>query len=147
MSAYASQIFSAIDDICQSVCSDYVKLRRVYDVSQNDARNISKAYGIIHGEAENTDGVTRFYTLDQKFEIVLVNRAVDRDNDADIQAVINTMYDKAESLFNQIFLSKLGLPAIVLIVDNPSMSKPQILENGAAILVLSFNVKYRKAIA
>lgn len=147
MSNIVEHIFDQITSVTQDALgADYVPLRRVFDVEQNDSRTMEKAFGVRHGEAISADGVNRVYTMDHSFEIILVNRAVGRDGDSAIQETFNGLYDKADEVLKKIFLSKLNLPNIVLIVDSPSIDTPELLSNGAAMLVVGFNVKYRQAI-
>lgn len=148
MSTIVQSIFDAVTSTAQTAVGvAYKPLRKVFDPSQNDFRSIEKGFGVRHGESTSADGVTRVYTIDQRFEVVLVRRFVDRDDDAAIQDSINELYDKADEILKAAFLTKLGLSAIILIVNEPAISTPEVLDNGAVSIIVSFNVKYRQAIA
>lgn len=141
------QIHDAIKSTTASVLgAGWVEMRRVFDPSQNDTRTAGMAYGVLHGSASGAAGVQRYYTMDHQFAVVLSRSVVERQDDTEHQAVINEMYDVADDLLVEVFLKKLGLPSIVIIVDNPSISEPQILENGTVIMRVGFNVKYRNAV-
>lgn len=141
------QIHTAIKTTCASVFgADYVELRRVFDPSQNDQRGAAKAYGVRHLSASSADGVMRYYTMDHGFEVQLSRSFTDRTDDAETQSVINEMYDLIDDLLVEVFLKKLSLPSIVMIVDNPAISEPELLENGTVLIRTSFNVKYRNAV-
>lgn len=147
MSTLVGDIFTAIKGLAQTTFgNDYLPLTKIMDPEQNDARIIAKGFAVKHGEASPTDGVTRHYTLNQKFSVLITNSAFNRDDENTVQAVFNNLYDLADDFLNAAFLTRLAL-ANVLIVDQPEMSEPVILKNGAALLVVSFNVKYRRAIA
>jgi hypothetical protein len=141
-------IHAAIIALAQSTFgAEYKLLKHVLDPAQNDARGIAKGFGVKQGAASSTEGVTRHYTMNQKFEILIMNSAVTRANDQDLLEIFNNLYDLADSFLNAAFITKLGLPSTVLIVDQPELSEPQLLPNDGALLIVGFNVKYRRAIA
>lgn len=148
MSAVVSSIFSAVvTTVTTALGATYKALPNIYKLEENDFRVIEKAYAVRHGASSFADGVTRHYTMDQRFEVVLVNRATTRNNDSDVQTAFNTLYDKADDILRASFSTKLGLSSVIINVDSPEISEPQILDNGAAVIIVAFNVKYRKAIA
>jgi hypothetical protein len=148
MSAIVENIFDAITSLAQTTFGvDYVRLRKVREPEENDFRNIQKAFGVRHGQANSTEGVTRVYTMNQRFEVLIVNAAVDRNDDAAVQDVFHVLYNLADEFLKSAFLTKLGLGSTVLLVDLPELSEPTVLANGAAILIVGFNVRYRQAIA
>lgn len=147
MSNIVEQVFDSVTSIFQANLTGYTPLRRVFNPELGDLRNISKGYGVIHGAASDTTGPIRFYNLDHSFKGVLVRSFVERLDDAAIQEVINELYDKIDTLLVQMFLTKLNLPAIVSIVNNPSIDEPEILDNQAVVIRFGFNVKYRNQIA
>lgn len=124
----------------------YTRLRKVFNPEQNDFRNVNQAFGVRHGSASTADGVTRVYTMDHTFEVLLAKRASSRDTDLTIQETMNELYNKADEVFRTIHLRKLNLPSIVLIVDSPNIGEPEVLDNECVLLTLGFNVKYRSAI-
>jgi hypothetical protein len=148
MSTIVANIHSAIVDLAQTTFGpEYSLLTKVFDPSQNDTRGVNKAFGVRHGEATSSEGVTRHYTMNQRFQLLIMNQAINRSNDQDVQTVFNTLYDLADSFLNAAFLTRLGLPNTVLIVDQPDMSEPELLANDGALLIVGFNVKYRRTIA
>jgi len=141
------QIYDSITAITQTVLGvEYKPLRRVFNPTLNDLRSSEKAFGVLHGAASSSDGVMRFYTLDHSFQVLLSRRFVDRQDDVAIQETINNLYDHADGLLVEMFLKKLNLTSIVMIVDRPSISEPEILDNQAVLLRVGFNVKYRNQI-
>lgn len=148
MSAVVTSIFNAVTStVTTALGAEYKQLRNIFAIEENDLRVINKAYAVRHGETSNAEGINRVYTMDQRFEVVIVNRAGTRDDDAATQAIFNNLYDKADDILRLAFSSKLGLSSVILNVDSPAISQPQLLENDAAVIILSFNVKYRKSIA
>lgn len=142
------QIYDSIVTVTDAALGTgtYTRLRKVFQPEENDFRNVNQAFGVRHQSAFSAAGVTRVYTMDHGFEVLLVKRASNRDSDLTVQETINELYDKADDVFRNIHLTKVGLPSIVLIVDTPQIGAPEILENGCVLLTLGFNVKYRSAI-
>jgi hypothetical protein len=148
MSTIVGDIHTAIMNLAQSTFGvNYTPLKHVFDPSLNDLRGVNKAFGVRHGEASSSEGITRNYTMNQKFQLLIVNQAINRSDDQEVQAVFNNLYDLADSFLNAAFLTRLGLTSTVLIVDQPEMSEPQLMPNDGALLIVGFNVKYRRAIA
>ena len=148
MSDIVSQIHTAIESIVTAqLGSGFEKMRRIYNPSENDLRNSRNSYSVKHGSANSSSGVTRVYTLDHEFSIQIMSTFVDRRDDSNIQSEINLLYSKIDDILVNMHLSKLSLPAIVLMVDGPSIDEPQILfENTAVLISFGINVKYRNAI-
>lgn len=145
MSTVVQDIFTNLkSQAATTLGANFQVLRRVFDPSQNDLRASYQGYAIRHGSAINAAGVTRFYTLDQTFELVLMNTTAVRNDDADIQTTINGLYDKADEYLKDIITTKIGLPTTVLNIESLGITTPEILENGSVIIIVSFVVKYRR---
>jgi uncharacterized protein (DUF111 family) len=148
MSAIVNSIFDAIkSEVSTAVGAGWVELRRVLEPEKNDFRTMERGYGVRHGSAFNAAGVTRVYTLDHGFAVILTRRVVSRNDDEEMQEAINDLYDKADEVLKRVFLTKLGLPSLVLNVDTPEIDAPIVLESGGVYIEVRFNVKYRQAIA
>lgn len=139
-------VHAAILALCGSTLSGAVQLRRVFQPEENDFRHPNMAYGVRHLSASPASTVTRVYTLDHSFEVLLGKRFVDRDSDSDKQAVINALYEQAHALFVAMVNTKLGLASSVLNVEQLSFTEPEILANEIALLRAQFVVKYRQAL-
>lgn len=142
------QIFDSITSLAQAeLGAEWKPMPKIYDPAQADDRRASKAFGVKHGAAQNAEGILRNYTLDHHFDLLLQRTFVEKLDDSAIQAVINELYDKADDCLTEFMLKKLGLPAIVLIVNEPSMPEPEILGNASVVLRVGFNVKYKNAVS
>lgn len=147
MSAAASTIFSAIDSQAASVLgAGYTRMKRIFEPTENDLASLKNSYGVKYGEATSADGVVRSYTLDQKFEVMLATTAVSRSDDQAVQTALSGLYDLADDLLTQFMGTKLGLPALVLLIDSPAIAEPRPFPNGSVLLTISFTVKYRRPI-
>lgn len=141
------QIHDAIVSLVQTNLPTYQRLKRIFEPEQNDLRNAEKGFGVRMLSASNRAGPMRHYALDHGFEIVFSRTFQERLDDDKINDVILDLYNQIDTIIVQAFLTKLSLPLVVDLVDSPSISEPQILENKAVILRLQLNVKYRNAIA
>lgn len=141
------QIFDSVETIAQATLGGtWKKLPKVLKPEDNDLRTIERGFGVRFGAASAAEGVTRVYTMDHVFELVLGRRAVERNDDGEVLETFNDLYAKADDVFRELVLKKAGLPGIVLLIDKPAMDPPQILANEGAILVMSFVIKYRNQI-
>lgn len=148
MSTYVTQITNETKSIASSTLGvEYKELRFVFDVAKNDIRSAEKAYGVRPLSAVTAESVTRFYTLDHEFELVLTDTIGRSDDDTQRQDAINIMYDKADEIFKAMIHTKINLASFVLNVTSPSMSEPEIInDNKFVILRMQYNVKYRSAL-
>jgi hypothetical protein len=149
LSNIVDQIHGAIETSVATVLgANYQKMRRIYNPSENDLRNSKSSYSVLHGAASSSIGITNHYTLDHSFRIQVMTTFIDRLDDANIQDEINSLYSKIDDILVNMHLTKLGLPSIVLVVNEPSIDEPQVLfENTAVLISFGINVRYRKAIA
>lgn len=146
MANIVQQIYDSITTLTEAELPSFKKMRRVFAPNENDFRSAKNSFGVIHKSASDAAGVTKVYTLDHSFEVLLMSTFVSGNDDLDKQTVINSLYDAADELLKLFFLSKLGLPGLVLLVSNPAIAEPEILNNEAVVLRVSFDVKYRNAI-
>ena len=147
MSNLVEQIHTKIKTITGTVLgSSYQLMQRPFSPEKNTARGAFKAYGVLCGSATSAETTLRSYTLDQNFEVLLQSTFVDRLDDTDKQVVINDLYDQSSKLFKEYFYKKLELPSIVYVVNNPSLSQPEIIENKTILLRVGITVKYRENI-
>ena len=148
MSTLVEQINDSITSlIATELGATYSELEYVLDVSQNAFDLTNKKYGVRPLFANSVEGVTKVYTLDQDFEIILTDEFVNSGVDDTAQReVAFSLYDKMSEIFKAIYLTKAGVPSIVLIVNSITMSEPEYLTDEVAILRAIVRIKYREAI-
>lgn len=128
---------------------DFQELQFIYNIEANTSRNIVKGYGVKLLDASNIDLTTRAYTLDQRMEIILTNTAGRQSlaDETDLVQAIDELYDYMDDVLNQVFLTKLGLPNIVILIGNPSYSEVELLTEGSfVILRMQIDIRYRRFI-
>lgn len=128
--------------------ASYQKLLFTSDVSKNDSRHIALGYGVRPLSAASSISITRAYTLDHTFELILTDLVARYISDAEKAIIINIMYDKCDQLFISMVNSKLSLPSSVLSVSSPSIAEPEFLEDQKFVVFrMQFVVKYRSLIS
>lgn len=148
MSAHVTSILSGgLSTISSTLGASWKRLMDVYDVRKNVERVASKGYGMRPLEGVTpTEQVNRYYTLDQRFEVVLTDVITRGDTDTQMSTAIGTLYDKADEIFKAMIATKVGYPSAVLNCFSPYVSAPEILGEGVVIVRLQFTVKYRSAL-
>ncbi|MBK9496913.1 MAG: hypothetical protein IPO08_20875 [Xanthomonadales bacterium] len=142
MSATVGDVHAALLATCSTVLgAGWQQLKKVFDPAQNDLRNIEQGYGVRHGAASPLENITVVYSMGQQFDIVLTDRAANRDSDLAIQERLNVLYDKADQIFKEALRTRLSLD-IVTLVSGLRFEKPELLTNGAILLTASLDVTY-----
>lgn len=128
--------------------STFHELQDSVNLKANTLRGATKGYSIKADSAETASGTTRAYTLDQVFEVTLVDVNPRRNDDLGLQSVLNSLYDYADQILVEIFHSKLSLPGIVLSVERANYERPEFV-NGKEYIVLKarFTIKLRNEVA
>lgn len=144
MSTVVGDIRTAIDGIVATETT-WSKLRFIEDVSKNDERNLDQAYGVRPLDAPEGSTITKVYTLDHNFEVILSRTAPREQDDDDLIAAKDDLFEQAHKVLKATIDTKLGLPAVVIVVQAPSISEPEILDGLSAIVLrVGFSVKYRQ---
>lgn len=148
MSNYVEQILTETKSlIAGELGSDYQLLRFIYDVEKNGLRGAFKAYGVRPLFASTAETVTRVYTLDHQFEVILTDTFARGDNDSQREAALNVMYDKSDEIFKELVNHKINLSNFVLNIFDPTISEPEFLDdNKFVVLRMQYFVKYRSAL-
>lgn len=137
-----TQVHAALLDTCSVVLgASWQRLKKVFEPAQNDLRNIELGYGVRHGAAGPSEDITVVYSMAHQFDILLTDRSANRDNDLAVQDRINSLYDKADQIFKKALQTRLSLPFVTL-VSGLRFEKPELLENGAILLIASLDVNY-----
>lgn len=148
MSTQVTQIHGAIKSGVASVLgASFHELQDTINLEANNLRVAKNGYAVKHGAIISAAGVTRVYTTDQVFEIILSQTNPRKDNDTSLQTTINELYDLADSIFVELLRTKLNLPGVVLNVFNPSITAPEFV-NGKEFTILRFRVvvKFRNVV-
>lgn len=136
------QVYDGLVTTCETVLGvNWQRLKKVFDPSANDFRNIEQAFAVRHGAAAPDSDITTVFILSHTFDIILADRAANRDSDLAIQERLNVLYDKADEIFKECLRTKLGI-CFVTLVTGLRFGEPELLENGAILLTASLDVNY-----
>ena len=146
MSSLVTDIITGIETRLAAVLTTYDPLRYYFDITKNDYAGNNNRYAVVPKEVETQVGVVRSVTVNQDFQIILTSGY--RNNpksDTDLQAVIKDLYDKMDDVLNDLYLTKLGAPSIVLLLTLSGIEEPEILEDNKVIaLRMNIKVRYRR---
>ena len=145
MSTMVGDIWDLIHSRAQSILgATWVPMRKVFDPAQNDLRIAEKSFAVRHLAAGVASQVQTYSALTQGFEVILSRRATNRDNEHDVQdVVIRDLYDKATDIYESAAQDYLGNDCLVMAVQDLGFEEPEVLDNGACILRMSFQVIYQ----
>ncbi len=145
---------SIIEDLVESINTEvqgvpgvsFKPLQYVLDVERNSFRGNNDRFGVIHGEANQLPGVTRFATWNQSYTIVLTTGYVESAKD-DLKArnASIELYDLMHKIHKQLIQQKCGEPSIVLHVPSTiEIEEPEYLdEEKVTILRANIEIQYR----
>lgn len=120
-------------------------LRFVNELQRNSGRDAAKAYNCRPLEAYTVETQTNVETLEQRFEFVISDLLARQDDDSEIEAVNDVLYDKLDQIFKLFVTQKINLAGTVVLVHDRSMDAP-IFENGNVFIRMSFLVRYRQSL-
>jgi hypothetical protein len=146
MSTLVTDIITGIETRLAAVLTGYSPLRYYYDIEKNDYKGNVDRYGIIPKEIESQSGVIRSVTVNQTFQIILTTGYKNGPmSDSDLQSKVKTLYDKMDDVLHDLFLTKLGVPSIVLLSTLNGYEEPEILEEQKVVaLRMDLTVRYRR---
>ena len=121
-------------------------LKYVYDIEKNSKRSKQKGFGVIPLGLETTEGMSRHYTVEQGFQLVVMDRYEDRNDESQKKAVILNLFSKAEELVDRILRGGIGVLEVIHVASF-SIADPEVLEAEASVVLrLEIRVQWRKRI-
>lgn len=134
--------------VTSSLGVGYSELSYLIDVEKNNYKSNTKRYGVRPLSGSTTSGITRNYTLDHSFQIILTHDYFSNpSNDQDQRDKTFLLLDKLDEIMKNLFINKAGLPSIVLNIDSVSIAEPEYFdEEKVVVLRADFNIKYRQAV-
>ena len=145
MTSATTDVLTAIETRVNAVLPDYSRLRYSYDIEKNDKRSSDDGYAIGAGASLSTEGTFRTITLDQEFFVTLTKDFGGRSNDSAERTALKSIYDDLETLYRDLFQSKLGIPATVYLVSDLALDEPVKIGQNVISVNITFTVKTRKS--
>ena len=88
----------------------------------------------------------RYYTVDHTFELILTDIWARDQDDSEREAVLETLYNKADEIFKDLHNSKVNGTANVLSVFDPTLLEPEFFDDKKIIVLrMQVTIKYRGA--
>lgn len=145
MATFVKDILTESRTIATGVLpSTFQRLKYIYDVTRLDIRTGKEAFGFRPLGAVPTDTVTKSFTFDQDFELVLTDTIARGEGDIQREDAIDNLYDQSDEVMKQMMLTKINLSNFVLSVTQPGMSEPELFDdNKLVVLRTQYVVKYR----
>lgn len=139
---------SILTQMQTSLGADFKPLSYFFDVSQNNFVGNKKRFGVVPLSGSNNLTVTKSFTVDQNFQMILTDNYKNVGNsDSKQRDVLFFLYDKFDEIIATLYMSKLGIPNIVLFTGLQDFAEPEFLdEENLAVLKVNIIVKYRRSI-
>lgn len=133
--------------VTSTLGADYTELAYASDVAKNRFLGTTKGYAVLAGDLDEVDGVTRYVTVDQKFETVLTETyGQSQVGDQAQRTAATTLYGRMETLYRAIVANKAGVPGSVIRVGSLNVSQPEFLDSNVAVIRATMIIKYRTAL-
>lgn len=145
MSTIVGDILDAIKSTATTAVPSLISLRHILDIEKNSMRELGEGFGVRPLSATNAEGITRAYTMDQGFELILTKTTGRGIDESDTEIAYKKLYERGHIIFKAMLLTKIGLPSKVLAVFPPSMDEPDI-DQKRIVLRIQVVVKYRELI-
>lgn len=145
MAAIVSDIVTGVRSVASTALgAGWQVLRNWYEVDKNDIRSAALAYNVRPLGAIPVDGVMKYYTVDQTFELILTDVVARGHGDSERETALLVLYNKADEIFKDLHNTKVNGTSGVLLVSQPSLAEPEFLdEKKIIVLRMQFVVKYR----
>lgn len=140
-----TDILNAIESRVNAVLPSYKRLKYSYDLEKNNKRASDDAYGIGAGAGLSVEGTFRTITMDQEFFVILTKDFGGRSDDNAERTALKAIYDDMETLYRDLFQSKIGIPSVVYLVSELSLDEPEKIADNVISVRMSFTVKHRKS--
>jgi len=140
-----TEILNAIESRVNAVLPSYKRLKYSYDLEKNNKRASDDAYGIGAGAGSSVEGTFRTITMDQEFFVILTKDFGGRSDDNAERTALKAIYDDMETLYRDLFQSKIGIPSVVYLVSELSLDEPEKIADNVISVRMSFTVKHRKS--
>lgn len=120
------------------------RLQFIFDVTKLNERTGKQAFGIRPLGAVPNETVTKSFTQDHDFELILSDTFARGQSDIQREEVLDVMYDRQDEIMQQMVLTKINLSSTVMNVSQPTISEPEFFDdNKLVVLRTQYTVKYR----
>lgn len=134
--------------VAATLGATYSELGHVIDLDKNSFKKSAKRYGVRPLSSVEVEGVTKYHTHDQTFEVVLTDWFRDQlvtDSDQRDRGI--ALHVQHISLYSEIIKQKAGTPANVIIVRDLTIAEPEYIQEENVVAVrATFTIRYRQSL-
>lgn len=140
-------IRTAIKNRIAATIPGYTEAKHSIDFIKNSSTDVDNKYGVVPLGQEQVEGVNRFVTLDQSFDIKLAKTFTTINaGDSDVIGLVESLFGDLDTLFSDFITSRLGSPSTILNVFNKVIAEPEYNMSEKFVTVsMTITVKYRVA--
>lgn len=144
--AVVGDIFDAVkSSITANIDAEFSRLHYVRDLEKNDDRILTKGWGLRFLDGPFTDTLTKSYTIDQGFEIVLTRTNLRQQDEDQVEDAEKLLFNEATDILKPLINKNLTATPGVLKVDQPNFSEPELLNDAHFVaLRIQIVVTYRQ---
>lgn len=146
MANTVSTIFdNLVTSITTNIDSEFVELHFKKDLARNEDRILSKGWGLRFLGGPPSDTLTKSYTIDQGFEIILTRTNLRQTNEDQVEDAEKLLFDEMTDILIPLVHSNLNATANVLKIDQPNFLEPELLDEARFVaLRAQIVVTYRQ---
>jgi hypothetical protein len=135
--------FKAI--IVATLPAEFQEIPYPREIEKNDARRLDKGYALRLLDGPFTDTLTQSYTIDQNFEILLTRTNPRQGDESQVESAELFLFDAATDILIEVINQKANTPGIVLKVDQPNFSAPELVRDSEFVLLrVGVTITYRQ---
>jgi hypothetical protein len=144
--AVVSDIFDNLKSlITTNIDSEFKELHFVRDLERNDDRILTKGWGLRFLDGPPSDTLTKSYTIDQGFEIVLTRTNLRQQDESQVEDAEKLLFDEMTDILKPLIHSNLNATTGVLKIDQPNFSEPELLNEAHFVaLRVQIVITYRQ---
>jgi hypothetical protein len=115
------------------------------EIEKNDTRRLDKGYALRLLDGPFTDTLTKAYTIDQGFEILLTRTNPRQGDESQVESAELFLFDAATDILIDVINKKANTPGIVLKVDQPNFGAPELVRDSEFVLLrVGVTITYRQ---
>lgn len=131
--------------VAATVDASFLQLTHPRQLEKNDSRVLTKGWGLRFLDGPSTDTITKAYTIDQGFELILTRTNLRQENEVQVEDAEKLLFDEATDIMLPLINTNIGLTVGVSKVSAPSFSEPELVNDASFVaLRVQFTVTYRQ---
>ena len=149
MANTVSTIFDNLKaSIIANIGPDFVRLKFARDLERNDKRELTQGWGLRFLAGPPSDSITKSYSIDQGFEIILTRTNIRQNDEDDVEEAEKLLFDEMTDILAPLINSNLSGTAGVSRISQPDFSEPELLKDSSFVaLRVQIIITYRQQLS